>query len=164
MEFREAFLRPSLLCESTILFCLVRLNSIGKMFKTSIVFPLVEPISLAALLAIIGKQVWMDCECESLNWLLKIDFNWFMMMIGSLLAWIQKLVTKATTFTLVFRLFLVILSIYFNNSSSSINYDHLYSKNKVVKMYCIISHFLSLSVFVCVYFFLVIFHITVFCF
>ena len=47
--------------------------------------------TLKSLLAIIGKQVWMGCKCESLNVLLQIDFNWCMMMTGPLLAWIQKL-------------------------------------------------------------------------
>ena len=62
----------------------------------------------------------IGCKCESLNGLLQIDFNLFMMMTGSLLAWIQILAvqhftfevlnifTKATTFTPVFPLLLVI--------------------------------------------------------
>ena len=42
------------------------------------------------ILANIGKQVWMECECESLNELLLIDINWFRMMTGLLPAWIQN--------------------------------------------------------------------------
>ena len=43
------------------------------------------------------KQMWMGCECESLNGLLKIDFIWFM-MTGPLLVWNKKLAVRHFTF------------------------------------------------------------------
>ena len=68
------------------------------------------------LLEIIG-EMWMGGKWESLNRLLEIDFNWFMMMAGLTLASIQNigcqtfytsglnLFTKATIFIPAFRLF-----------------------------------------------------------
>ena len=48
-------------------------------------------------LAIIGKQVWMGCECKSLNGLLWINFNLFMIMTGPLLSWIEKMAVQHFT-------------------------------------------------------------------
>ena len=78
---------------------------------SSIIANVTAPIE-RSLPAIVGKQVWIGCERESLNGLLKIDFNWFMIITGPLLVRIQKLAIQHLRFKIysIHICFLIIAS------------------------------------------------------